>query len=281
MRKFLLSIAAVFMLYSAQAQETEETEVPKSWTSKGNFALIANQSSFSNWQAGGDNNLAGNVNLNYDLNYKKDDWTWDNKFQVSYGLTKLKGEKEKKTDDRLEFTSLLGKQMTNKWYYSLFMNFKTQMDSGWDEDGNKNTHFMSPAYLQIGPGLLWKDSDNLKVNFAPATSRFIMVHKHFTEFGDAFGVEQGKTMEYQLGMAINGYYKFNPMENVSIENILNLYSNYLEKPENIIMDYQLNVVLKVNKYLSTNLTFQAIYDDKAYQGFQLREMIGLGVNYTF
>lgn len=281
MKKIVLGLLAVFATFSVQAQEAETVENTSNWTSKGNFTFLVNQSSFSNWQAGGDNNLSGNINVNYDLNYKKDDWTWDNKAIVSYGLSKIKGDKQKKTNDRLDVSSLLGKQAAKNWYYSAFMNFKTQMDSGIDKDGNRNSHFMSPAYLQIGPGMLWKKNDNLKVNIAPATSRFIFVHNHFTELGDAFGVKQGKSMEYQLGMSVNAYYKFNIMENVSVENMLNLYSNYLEDPQNVVLDYQLNVVMKINKYLSTNLTFQTIYDDLAFQGFQIREMVGLGVNYNF
>ncbi|MEK6451883.1 MULTISPECIES: DUF3078 domain-containing protein [Myroides] len=281
MKKIVLGLLAVFASFSVQAQEAETVENTSNWTSKGNFNFLVNQSSFSNWQAGGDNNLSGNINVNYDLNYKKDDWTWDNKAMVSYGISKLKGDKQKKTNDRLELNSLLGKQAAKNWYYSAFLNFKTQMDAGIDKDGIRNSHFMSPAYLQIGPGMLWKKDDNLKVNIAPATSRFIFVHNHFTEFGDAFGVKEGKSMEYQLGMSVNAYYKFNVMENVSVENILNLYSNYLKDPQNVVLDYQLNVVMKINKYLSTNLTFQTIYDDLAFQGFQIREMVGLGVNYNF
>lgn len=281
MKKIVLGLLAVFASFSVQAQEAETVENTSNWTSKGNFNFLVNQSSFSNWQAGGDNNLSGNVNVNYDLNYKKDDWTWDNKAMVSYGISKLKGDKQKKTNDRLELNSLLGKQASNNWYYSAFLNFKTQMDVGIDKNGIRNSHFMSPAYLQIGPGMLWKKDDNLKVNIAPATSRFIFVHSHFTENGAAFGVKEGKSMEYQLGMSVNAYYKLNVMENVSVENILNLYSNYLKDPQNVVLDYQLNVVMKINKYLSTNLTFQTIYDDLAFQGFQIREMVGLGVNYNF
>ena len=71
------------------------------------------------------------------------------------------------------------------------------------------------------------------------------------------------------------------MENVSVENILNLYSNYLEEAKNVDIDYQLNIVMKINKYLSTNLAFQTIYDDNAFRGFQTKQIIGLGVNYGF
>jgi hypothetical protein len=71
------------------------------------------------------------------------------------------------------------------------------------------------------------------------------------------------------------------MENVSVENTLNLYSNYLEEAQNVDIDYQLNIVMKINKYLSTNFAFQALYDDNAFKGFQTKQVIGVGVNYGF
>jgi hypothetical protein len=143
------------------------------------------------------------------------------------------------------------------------------------------SHFFSPAYLQVGPGMLWKKSDNLKFNFAPATSRMIFVHSHFTKFGPAFGVEQGDSSRFEFGAAVNAYYKFSIMENVTMENIANLYSNYLDNPGNVDIDYQMNLVMKINKYLSANVSFQAIYDDNAIGAFQIREVFGLGLNYGF
>lgn len=278
-RLFLLIL---FVSTFSIAQETA-IDTTKHWTRKGVFTFLANQSSFSNWQAGGQNNFAGNIGFNYDFNYKNGDWNWDNKWIVSYGLTKIKGADTQKTDDRIELNSLLGKKASGEWFYSAFFNFKTQMDAGLDPATQtvKISHFFSPAFFQFGPGMLWKKSDNLKVNFAPATSKLIIVHDHFTELGSSFGVEQGETTRYELGAAINGYYKFNIMENVSVENILNFYSNYLEDPQNVDIDYQLNIVMKINKFLSTNFAFQTIYDDNAFRGFQTKQIIGLGVNYGF
>ena len=278
-RLFLLIL---FVSTVSIAQETT-IDTTKHWTRKGVFTFLANQSSFSNWQAGGQNNFAGNIGFNYDFNYKNGDWNWDNKWIVSYGLTKIKGADTQKTDDRIELNSLLGKKASGEWFYSAFFNFKTQMDTGLDPATQtvKISHFFSPAFFQFGPGMLWKKSDNLKVNIAPATSKLIVVHDHFTEFGSSFGVEQGETTRYELGAAVNGYYKFKLMENVSVENILNFYSNYLEDPQNVDIDYQLNIVMKINKYLSTNFAFQTIYDDNAFRGFQTKQIIGLGVNYGF
>ena len=113
-------------------------------------------------------------------------------------------------------------------------------------------------------------------------SKFVFVDKNFTLPNDAyFGVQEGESMRYELGFSAAAYAKFNIMENVSMENILALYSNYLEDPQNVDFDYTINIVMGINKYFSTNLAFQAIYDDNAFQGLQTRQMIGLGINYRF
>lgn len=278
MRK-LATILILLVAFTVNAQDKKE-EVKSNWKKGGNITFLFNQSAFKNWQAGGTNSVSGTFGLNYDFNYAKDNWTWDNKIIASYGLTKLKGEGTQKTDDRLEFNSLLGKKAEGNWYYSAFFNFKTQMSST-DVNGVQQSHFFSPAYFQFGPGMLWKKHDNLKVNIAPATSKLILIDGDLTKNGEAFGVAQGKTSRYELGAAVNAYYKVELLENVSMENILNLYSNYLDKPGNVDIDYTINFVMKINKYMSTNLSLQAIYDDNAIKDLQTKEVFGLGINYIF
>ncbi len=282
MKKMTFSLVFFFALISIHAQETA-TDTTKFWTKKGNISLLFNQSAYNKqWLGGGTSNVAGNFGLNYDFNYKKDDIVWDNKFILAYGLTKIKGgDKPAKTDDRLELNSLWGKKAKGQWYYSMFFNFKTQMDTGLDKNDEKISHFFSPAYFQLGPGMLWKKSNNLSVNFSPATSKLIIVHPHFTKFRSSFGVLQGDSSRFEFGSSISGYYKFNIMTNVSVENRLNLYSNYLDNPQNVDVDYQMNVIMKINKYLSANVAVQAIYDDNSVQAVQVRELFGLGVNYGF
>ncbi|MFV8269126.1 DUF3078 domain-containing protein [Flavobacterium sp. GT2N3] len=282
MKKIAVSFVFFFILISVSAQETAR-DTTKFWTKKGNISLLFNQSAYNKqWLGGGTSNIAGNFGLNYDFNYKKEDIVWDNKFILAYGLTKIKGdEKTAKTDDRLELNSLWGKKAKGQWYYSMFFNFKTQMDTGLDKNDEKISHFFSPAYFQLGPGMLWKKSNNLSVNFSPATAKLIIVHPHFTEFGPSFGVLQGDSSRFEFGASISAYYKFNIMTNVSVENRLNLYSNYLDNPQNVDVDYQMNVIMKINKYLSANVAVQAIYDDNSVQAVQVREVFGLGVNYGF
>ena len=294
MKKYILLVLTAFCSIAAFAQDSTAvmaTDTIKNWTTKGNASLLFNQSTFDNWIAGGENNISGNLGLNYDFNYKKNDWSWDNKIIASYGLVKTRNSAfAKKTDDRLELNSLLGKKASGNWYYSAFLNFKTQFTKGYVYDKDENgteirseyTDFFSPAYLSFGPGLLWKKSDDLKFNLSPLASKLTFVDAGRTLPDDEyFGVEEGKSMRYELGFNASGTYKFVLLANVSVENIVNLYSNYLEDPQNVDLDYQVNVILKVNKYLTTNISFQTIYDDNAFEGFQIRQVFGVAVNYGF
>ena len=78
-----------------------------------------------------------------------------------------------------------------------------------------------------------------------------------------------------------------------------LLSNYLESPENIVVNTELQLNMKVNKYISANFSVQAIYDDNidtietttnaageqivSNKGpkTQIKQIFGAGVAYTF
>jgi hypothetical protein len=301
MKKYLLLVIILGVNTVSQAQNSikDETKITDTitsrWKNKGNLSFLFNQSNFNNWIAGGENNMSGNLGINYDFNYKKSDVTWDNKVIASYGLLQTKNaDFEKKTDDRFEFNSLLGKKAFGEWNYSFFLNFRTQFTKGYiyGKDANgveirtENTNLFSPGYLTFGPGIFWKKREHLKINFAPSTSKFTFVDKNKTSGlgyvdGSYFGVDTNKSMRYELGFYTSVYYKLNIITNVSAENTLNLYTNYLDKPKNVDIDYSLAIVMRINRYLSTNVSIQTIYDDNAFKGFQTREVFGLAMNYGF
>jgi hypothetical protein len=298
MKKLLLSIFSILTLFATASAQEEEEKAPEGWNSEGKFQLLFNQSAFNEeWSGGGTSSIAGNLSLDYQLNYKKGNYSWDNRLLANYGLTKQNGDDfTRKTSDRLELNSIAGKELDNSnWYYSFFTNFRTQLTKGYVYGENKETgeilrtettHFLSPAYLQFGPGMMWKKNDNLLFNIAPATARFIFVDDAFTttpgyKDGSYYGVDEGKSSRFELGASLSGYAVLEIFKNVSMENTLNLYSNYLDKPGNIDIDYLMNLEMSVNKFLTANLIFQAIYDDNTVAAFQIREVFGAGFNYTF
>lgn len=290
MKKSILFIFLALCTTLIFAQDSK-IKAKEGWSNKGHIIFLFSQFAFSNWVTGGENNVAGNLSLDYDFNFAKKNITWDTKMMAAYGLIKSKNvEFAKKTDDRFELNSVIGKKASKNWYYSAFVNFQTQFTMGYiykkDANGKEirieHTNFMSPAVLAFGPGMQWKKSNELKINIAPATSKLTLVDTNFTLPNNAyFGVEEGKNNKYELGFSAAGYGKFTIMENVTMENILIFFSDYLESPQNIDIDYTVNFSMKVNNHLTTKFTFQTIYNNNAFRGFQIRELFGLGFNYSF
>ncbi|MFB2120677.1 DUF3078 domain-containing protein [Parapedobacter sp. 2B3] len=298
MKKTLsLLCIALAMVWYARAQETS---ADTSWRVSGENTLLLNQSSFSNWAAGGINSFAANLIFNYDFNYKKDKWSWDNKVIAAYGLTKQKSIGWRKNDDRFVLNSLLGYEATEHWLYTFYLNFNTQFADGFQYDADNNSTLIStafaPAYLSFGPGFAYKKSDNFRFNLSPAAARFIFVTHDDLSAQGAFGVDPGSTSRFEFGASFDAYYKANLMENISVENILKLYSNYLEDPQNVDVDYTLNLFMKVNDYISVNGGLQLIYDDNTLiprqengafvpgserPTLQVRQVFGAGITYKF
>ena len=174
--------------------EIDSINNPIKWKRSGNGLFLVNQSSFSNWSSGGQSSISGTIKINYNFNYYDNGWAWDTKLITMFGLNKISGsEFLKKTDDRLEINSVLGKKFNNdiigKWSYSSFFNFQTQFAKGYvfskDANGkairNEKSKFFSPATTQLGVGLYWKKNKDFWVNIAPLTAKLILVNRVFTE----------------------------------------------------------------------------------------------------
>lgn len=298
MKKHYVWGLVLAMITSLNLNAQEETE--SNWKLSGENTFMINQSAFSNWAAGGINSFAGNLLFNYDLNYKKDKWSWDNKAILAYGQSKQKSIGWRKNDDRLVLNTLLGYEMTEKWLYTFYGNFNTQFDAGYqyDDDNNKTliSRFLSPAYLSFGPGIAYKESDNFRINLSPVAARFIVVMDRDLAAAGAFGVDPGRRLRTEFGASLDAYHKVDLMENISMENSLKLYSNYLEDPQNVDVDYTLNLFLKVNEYISVNGGLQLIYDDNTLiprmengaivpgserPTLQVKQILGAGITYKF
>jgi len=292
MKKILQLVGILFFLSGlTYAQEADQDTA---WKIHGENTFLINQSTFSNWAAGGINSLSGNLMLNYDFNYKKDKWSWDNKVLAAYGLTKQKDFGWRKNDDRILLNSMLGYQAAPKWLYTFFLNFNSQFTKGYnyDADGTRTliSAGLAPAYLSFGPGIAYKESDDFYFNLSPASPRFVFVTNDELSAQGAFGVDPGKKSRFEFGASFNAYYRKNIMENIGIENILRLYSNYLEDPQNVDIDYTLNLFMKVNRFVSVNAGLQMIYDDNTMitkddgrvgPALQVKQIFGAGVTYKF
>jgi len=289
---FFLCLSAVVF-----AQAPAKKDTTKIWTIHGQNTLLIAQSSFNNWAAGGVNAFAGNVVFDYDFDYKKGNWSWDNKAIIGYGLSDQTGLGWRKNDDRLILNSLLGYKAAKYWLYTFYANFQTQFTNGYSYDSNNNrtllSTFFAPAYLTTGPGFAFKQSDNFRINLSPLAARITIVENDSLANAGAYGVTPGSHSLFEFGASLDAYYKVNIDKNIAFENILKLYSNYLQQPGNIYVDYAANLYMKVNKLVTVNAGVELVNDPNAqipistnnvvsnHSVLQVKQIFGAGLTYKF
>jgi hypothetical protein len=274
MKKILLSVIALAVSLSAFSQD-ETADTLKPWTKGALLNVNLSQAAFHNWTAGGENSIAGNLLFAGFADLKKDKHFWNNGLMLGLGYSRI-GDKNTKTNDNLEINSLYGIHAFGKnWYYSAILNFKTQFINGYVDSNPDSTlvsGFLSPGYLNIGLGLNYNLNDVFIVNIAPLDAKMIFVtEQELANHGD-YGVEAavldtagniitpGKNMRFKFGVYVRAIYNYEVAKNVTVFTSLDLFSNYLEKPQNIDVNWTVLLAFKINNWLTASINTVLIYD---------------------
>ncbi len=277
MKKLLLLAAAMIAISPAIYAQADSTSVESPWKREGLISITFSQVSLDNWQGGGESSVSGNALLKYSADYTQGKWSWDNDLEMSIGVTQLGGGEPQKTDDRIEAISKVSRSIAPKWDASFLSTFRTQFTEGFkiDEDtvGNRISHFMAPGYLFAGLGFTYSPTDWLSFELSPTTAKMTFVRLQSLADNGDFGVDpaefdangvkisDGKRFRFELGGYAKIHLKKEIMKNVTFETKADFFSNYLENPENIDVTWDVLLVMKVNSWLSANLTTNLIYDD--------------------
>lgn len=303
-------------LEKAKEKVDAKADTIKYWSKGGLFGVNITQSSFTNWAAGGENAISGAALLNIFGNYKKDKITWDNNVDLAYGLTQTAHNPTRKNEDKIDLTSKLGRYaFYNRWYYTALLNFKTQFDNGYNypDDSTVVSHFLAPGYVVGALGLDYKSKDNSFSFFvSPVTSKTTIVNDRKLANNGAYGLEPAErdtvNGEYvvvknaalyrsEFGGYIKIAYKKTVAKNVSLETKLELFSNYLKNPQNVDVNWEMLLGLKVNKFINASISTQMIYDhdipvpvERKVNGviipgtgprLQFKEVIAVGLSFKF
>ena len=132
--KYRLVILFIFISISLFAQKGNRDRYltrDSTWTSNGVFTFNVAQTSFTNWAAGGENQVNLNSILHYRLRYSKTNASWENIIEAQYGTLFFSKLRTKKTNDKLNFTSKFSYDASKKWKYSYYLSLKTQFTKGY------------------------------------------------------------------------------------------------------------------------------------------------------
>lgn len=274
--KKILFIALTIFFSNVIFAQTKDTSY---WKLGGITSLNFTQSSFTNWAAGGENAISASAFTSLFGNYKKGNWTWDNNLDLAYGMLKSGDQKFRKNEDKIDLTSKLGRYaFLNHWYYTAMVNFKSQFDDGFNlpDDSTVISHFLAPGYVLGSVGMDYKSTDNsLNIYISPVTSRTTIVNNQGLADVGAYGVqaarydsvngiyvmvEHGDKIRAEFGGYLKLTFKKEIFKNVTYGTKLELFSNYMDRPQNIDVNWENILSMKVNKFLSASITTNMIYD---------------------
>ena len=321
-KTFTLMMLVLFVSASfAQVTDKEDDLKKKAevkqegWQTGGVFNLNFAQTAFKNWSAGGINSFAVNSLASLHANYLKGVSSWENSLDLGYGfLQQGRGEKSRfmKTDDKIDFASKYGRKINDKLYYAALVNFKTQFTEGFDyevSDSIAISNFMAPGYLIGAIGIDYKPNKHFSAFVAPLTSKTTFVMDQKLADAGAYGVEKAETnstgaiiegtganIKSEFGGYIKIVYQNDIMKNVNFLTKLDLFSNYLNNPQNIDVNWEVLINMKVNKFITASIGTQLIYDDdidiaiddnddgvpdRNSPAIQFKEVLAIGLTFKF
>ncbi|PKR81024.1 hypothetical protein CW751_07610 [Brumimicrobium salinarum] len=298
----ILLVCFITPNFWSQEDSNSPAEEPSNWKLKSIFSLNVTQSSFTNWAAGGRNNVSGLGFINASADYSKNRFKWANSLSTGIGGVQYFDEDLEKTDDIIDLQSTFSYGLKDPWYISLLGGFRTQYLDGYSnpEDSIRSSTFMAPGYVSVSLGIEYIPNDNLKILLSPLSGKFTFVNDQTLANEGAFGVaaaeynslgqltKKGENFRAELGSYFRVIYQKELMENINLKSRLELFSSYINNPQNIDVNGELILDFKINKWFSANLQLNVIYDDdveiedrNGNKGprTQFKQVIGLGIAY--
>ncbi|ARV09069.1 hypothetical protein BTO05_05245 [Winogradskyella sp. PC-19] len=247
------------------------------WKTNEDLGLYFNQVSFTNWNSGGVNSISAILNGKATANYKNAKLFWNSSLQLRYGLNKQQAQPIQKTEDAISIISNFGyeKSENSNWFYSTRFSFNTQFADGFNNpDEDPISRFMAPAYLFLGTGLEYgRHIEKLSFYASPVTLKTTFVLDQSLANSGAFGVnpaifdmdgnllESGESVRTEFGILLTNQFEDEIFENVKVNSLIRLYTDYLNRFGNIDIEWEINFDFKVNKYISAMFGSHLRYDD--------------------
>jgi len=307
-----IAAEAAAAIANAELDKTIEP-APKYWTPTAVFDLGINQTSLSNWAAGGYNTANFYGGLDAHADYAKDLATWTNRLQMQYGFLWSADKQDlfQKSTDLLYLESKYGYKTKpdSKWSYTASFDFRSQFTNGytyntpsegqsWRDAATLKSGFLSPAYTNIALGMEWAPTPWFNINIAPLTGGFTICK--IESLRPTYGMELKrdyadyatedllpsyyKSAKFQFGAQIKANLKFTINEVFAYETQLVLFSDYLDHPQNLRVNWDNKIAWQIAKYFKLGFSTWLIYDPivliDGVQRVQFKEFTSFTFTYT-
>lgn len=274
----------------AQQNAIDTVSTPESikyWKTGGSFGLNFSQVRLANWAGGGQSSLSVGSLVNLTADYSRGKAIWENRLDLGYGLIRQGDSSQeqsdfRKTDDLLNFASKYYYHIDEGFYFSGVADFRTQMDVGYDyrQENNETVRyrisdFMAPGFLLTSLGVTYKKEKIYTIKVAPFTGKYTFVFDDALSARGAFGVQPGNRARAEIGALFSYTHEQEIFTNINLRSNLNLFANY-ETLTHIDVNWEAILMMKVNKYITSTVAAQMIYDHDVIERVQWRNAINVG-----
>jgi len=285
---------------------------PRYWKYRTETSFVLNQAALSNWVKGGESSISTALDVTGYADYvnKELKVSSDNFARLKFGYIETGQDGIRKNIDLLETNSKLNHKAFGKFDFSAILLFKTQIALGRNyfktaagrDTSNLVSKFMNPAVLTIGLGLDFKPNKTTSINFSPLSYKgtFVTDTVHIDQ--TQYGIAKNRKSLNEPGVSIMITNEFKPIESVTIVNRVQLFTNYIHKPQNVDVDWEMIVTAKLNWFTDVRFNPHLIFDDdtrtdeqykngqpvlntdgtpKKTARIQFKEMLGLSLFFRF
>ncbi|MBN2167057.1 MAG: DUF3078 domain-containing protein [Marinilabiliaceae bacterium] len=270
-----------------QVEPTKQLKKPpkkiKYWKYSGEEVIQFSHNYNENWVKGGDKSISLLSDLRANANYRKNKIEWDNKGIHKLGINQNQNEKSRISTDMFEITSKLGIKASKKWYYSSFVDFKTQLFNNPDKNNDSIilSSFMSPAYITVALGMDYKKDKNFTVLFSPITSKITAVLDTGKVDQTRYKIDKNRKTTTRSGASINSHLNWKISSQYRLEYTFDLFYGYLNENSETQMDWEIIFNMRINRFLSTRLNGNLRYFQNESSKLQFKENFSIAFSYRF
>ena len=236
------------------------------WKYRSESAFVLSQTALSNWVKGGENSISTSMDLTGYADYtdKILKLSSNNFARLKLGFLKSGNNPIQKNLDLLETNSKLNHKAFGRFDFSVILLFKTQIAPGYNYAETPSvlvSKFLNPAILTIGFGLDYKPDKTTSINFSPFSYKGTFVTDTVRIDQTIYGIPKGRRSMNEPGASFMITNDYKPFKNVAVTNRLQLFTNYLNKPQNIDVDWEMIAVVNLNWFTDLRFNTHLIFDD--------------------
>ncbi|SDK74056.1 Protein of unknown function [Catalinimonas alkaloidigena] len=233
------------------------------WQYGSAFDVDFQQISLSNWAGGGQDaiSLRGQMRLFGVMDNGVA--LWENRLDLVYGITRQEQATGiRKTDDNLQFVSKYGYELKGPWHISAGLDFRTQFSPGYRYP-NRDTEvlvsdFLSPGFLLLSLGFEAQQNNFYSMRLSPISGKLTIVRDD--SLAARYQVVPGEKVRREIGVQVDGSFQRKILENISFNTRATFFSAF-DTFGNVDINWESQLELRVNRYVSSKVTTLLIYDD--------------------